>query len=72
MIDEFPGDAEFLLDVGGEGFDAEGLGGVVAAVDEIDADLLGKGVAPVGAFAGDEGVDAGLGCCSDFRAGASR
>ena len=68
MVDELPGDAEFLLDVGGEGFDAEGLGGVVAAVDEIDADFLGEGVAPVRAFAGDEGVDAGLGDGGDFGA----
>lgn len=68
MIDEFPRDAEFLLDVGGEGFDAEGLGGVVAAVDEIDADFFGEGVTPVGAFAGDEGVDAGFGNGGDFGA----
>lgn len=72
MIHEFPGDAEFLFDVGGEGFDAEGLGGVVAAVDEIDADFFGEGVAPVGAFAGDEGVDAVFGCGGDFGARAAR
>ena len=58
VIHKFPGDAEFLLDVSGEGFDAKGLSGVVAAVDEVDADFLRQGVAPVGAFAGDEGVDA--------------
>jgi hypothetical protein len=68
MIHKFPRDAELGLDVGGEGFDAEGLGGVVAAVDEIDADFFGEGVAPVGAFAGDEGVDAGLGDGGDFGA----
>lgn len=68
MIHKFPRDAELRFDVGGEGFDAEGLGGVVAAVDEIDADLFGEGVAPVGAFAGDEGVDAGLGDGGDFGA----
>ena len=41
------------FEIGGEGFDAEGLGGVVAAVEDVEAEFFGEGVAPVGAFAGE-------------------
>lgn len=57
--------------MGGEGFDAKGLGSVVTAVEDVDAKLFGKGVAPVGAFPGEEGVDSCLGGGGDFGAGAA-
>ena len=71
VVDEGPGEAEAGFEIGGEGFDAEGLGGVVAAVEDVEAEFLGEGVAPVGAFAGEEGVDAGFGGGGDFGAGAA-
>ena len=37
--------------------------------DADEAEFLGEGVAPVGAFAGEEGVDAGFGGGGDFGAG---
>src|ERR1051326_5505097 len=44
-----------------EGLNAKSLGGVMAAVEEIDAEFFGHCVGPVGTFAGDEGVHAFVG-----------
>lgn len=71
MIDELPGQAILGLEVGTEGFDAEGFGGVVAGVEEVDVGFFGGGVAPVGAFAGDEGVDSGGGGFEDAGSGSA-
>lgn len=71
MIDEFPGDAELLREVGAQGFDAEGLRGVVAAVDEIHPNFLSQGVGPVLAFASDKRVDAFSSCCEELAPGAA-
>src|SRR6476661_6392020 len=60
VIDELPRQAELLLKVLSESFDAEGLSGVVTAVEDVDAQFLGEGVAPVRTFARDEGVHPGL------------
>ncbi len=61
MVEEDPGEVVFLGEPGGEGLDAEGFGGVMAGVKDVQAEFLGEGVGPVGAFAGDEGIDPGGG-----------
>ena len=60
-----PGDAEFFGQRRGEGFDSESFRGVVAAVKNVDAGILGQRMRPVRAFAGDEGVHAFL--CRQFQ-----
>ena len=72
MVDEFPFDSKSLGQMRAEGLHAEGFRRVMAAEEEIDAQFLREGMAPMGAFARDEGVDplADGGC--DFRSGASR
>lgn len=70
VVEESGGDAELPGQLRGEGADAEGLGGVVATVERVDAGFLGEGVCPVGAFPGDEGVDALGGGFLEFGAGA--
>ena len=56
VIEEGPGDFVFAGEVGGEVFDAEGFGGVVAAVEDVETEFFGEGEGPVRAFTGDEGV----------------
>src|ERR1700757_2444663 len=58
VVEEKPGDFEASGEVCGEGFDAEGLGRVMAAVEDVHAELFGERVSPVRPFAGDEGVHA--------------
>ena len=54
----------------GEGFHAEGLGGVMAAVKDVEPKFFGEGVGPVWTFAGDEGVHAGGSSDLQISAGA--
>ena len=72
IIQEGPGDAEFSGEVGGEGFDAEGFSGVVAAVENIHAEFLRQAVSPVRAFASDESVHAFGGGFCQFATGPAR
>ena len=59
MIDEFPrGNLESVREMLGESFDAEGLGRIVAAVDQVNAQLFSGGVGPMLALPRDEGIDA--------------
>lgn len=44
-----------------EGFDAEGFGCVMTAVENVEAEFFGHGVGPMRSFAGDESVDAFVG-----------
>lgn len=69
VVDEIPWQAEAAGDLGGEGADAEGLGRVVAGVEDVQSQVVGEGGGPVGAFAGDEGVEAGFGGLAQFGAG---
>jgi hypothetical protein len=55
----------------GESLDAERLGGVVAAVQDVQPEFFGRGVGPVRAFAGDEGVHAFLRRQFELGAGAA-
>lgn len=71
MVEEGGGDAELPGQFRGEGSDAERLGGVVATVEGVDAGFLGEGVRPVGAFAGDEGIDSLRRGFLEFSAGTS-
>jgi hypothetical protein len=57
VVEEGPGDVEFFGEVLGEGLNAEGFGGVVAAVVDVEAEFFGEGIGPVATFAGDEGID---------------
>ena len=48
--------------MGSQCFDAEGFGGVVPAVEDVDAEFLGHRIGPMRTFAGDESVYAFVGC----------
>ncbi len=61
MVKEGPGEFKFLREVGGEGFDPERFGGVVATIEDVDAEFFGHGVGPMRSFASDESVDAFVG-----------
>ena len=71
MVEEGGGDAEFPGQLRGEGTDAEGLGGVVAAVEGVEAGFLREGIGPVWTFPGDEGVDSLGGRFLELGSGAS-
>lgn len=58
MVEEDPGQFEFAAECCGQGFDAESLRGVVAGVENIEAQFFRERVGPVRAFAGDEGIHA--------------
>jgi len=58
MIHKQPIHPKRLRQVRRKCLDPKGLRGVVAAVEQIDAKLLGGGVTPVRAFPGDKGIDA--------------
>lgn len=61
MIHKFPRDAKLRLNVRRQSLHAKGLRGVMATVNEIDAQFLRERVAPVRSLTGDEGVDACFG-----------
>jgi hypothetical protein len=71
VIDESPGEFKFPAEHFGERFDPEGFCGVVAAVEDVDAEVLGHGMGPVGAFASDERIDAFGEGVLEFAAGAA-
>ena len=58
MIQKHPRNFIFVGQQRRQGFDAKGLGGVVAAVKHIQAGFFRQGVSPMLAFAGDKGVHA--------------
>lgn len=66
VVNEFPGEIELAVELFSECSDAEGFGEVMAGVNEVDAEFFGEGIGPMGAFAGDEGIDAFAGNCSEF------
>lgn len=66
VVEKFPGEVEPFGEVASEGFDAEGFCGVVAREEEVDAEFFGGCVAPVGTFAGDEGIEAFFGDAGNF------
>lgn len=68
MVEEGGWDAELPGQLFGEGSDAERFGGVVATVEGVDAGFFRECVGPVGAFAGDEGVDSFRGGLLEFSA----
>jgi hypothetical protein len=56
MVQECPRHPEFFRQGGGQSPDPKCLGGVVAAVKNIQARILGQRVGPMRAFSGDKGV----------------
>lgn len=61
-MDKLGWEVEFFGEEGGERGDAEGFGGVMAGVDEVDVVFVGEAEGVVGAFACDVGVEF---CCDD-------
>src|SRR5206468_4130374 len=57
MIEKFPRHLEFLRQLCGERFHAEGLGRIVTAEEKVDSELSGCDCRPVRRFACDVGVD---------------
>lgn len=70
-IEEGPGQVEMLGEMFGESLDAEGFGGVMACIEDVQSQFIGQGSGPMGSFAGDEGVHAGPGGLAEFIAGAA-
>src|SRR5690242_7754237 len=66
MIEKDPRNTELLRNVLGQSFHSESFGGVMAAVEDIQAQFFGERVGPVSAFAGDEGVNSFCGGLLDF------
>ena len=65
MVQKYPRHPEFFGQGGGKGLDPECLGGVVAAVKNIQSRLLGQRMGPMRAFSGDKCVHAFVG--RDFQ-----
>src|SRR5690349_16341470 len=57
MVQERPGQIEAGVQVGGEGFDPDRLGGVVACVEHVHPELFGVEERMMRSLAGDEGVE---------------
>ena len=57
MIEELPGHAKFLRQMGRERLDSESLGRVVATVEDVDGQFFSKRKRPVRTFAGDQCID---------------
>src|SRR5438105_4020453 len=71
MIQKSPGNFELCRDFGGECFDAESLGGIMAAIENVQAKIFGQSVGPMATFTGDEGIDSFFGCNFQFVSGSS-
>ena len=71
MIDEGPWEVIALAQVRREGFDAEGFRRVMAAVEDVDSRVFGRGKSPVGTLAGDEGIHSFLRGESEVAASAA-
>ena len=56
MVEKHPGQAEALVEVFGQRFDAHRLSGVMTRVEDVQAELFGIEVGVVGSLARDLGV----------------
>src|ERR1051325_3199319 len=72
MVQKLPREMEFGREMSGQGFDAEGFGGVMAPVEHVHAQFFGQRISPMRSFAGDESIHA-FGCgFLEVATGASR
>src|SRR5262245_31610222 len=72
VVEKHPGNSESAGKLRGQRLDPKGLRGVVAAVNDVEAEFFRGRERPVWTFARDERVRAFLGGLAQFTAGAAR